>query len=148
MHMTTQVLSESLRAGDSSGCLYSGQERNEHEWWELNRTSAPLCFLHWTSFPSPSWTHATKRRPTTEREREKTSNNWLEWGAGVLEWISVLARRLGESSLITWPWYRHRWEANIKMDFKECEGAEWIHLRQDRFQWRILMKTVMNVRVL
>jgi len=35
---------------------------------------------------------------------------------------------------------RRRWEANIKMDFKEtvCEDVEWIHLAQDRDQWRAL----------
>jgi hypothetical protein len=31
---------------------------------------------------------------------------------------------------------RHRWEDNIKMDFRETgiDGANWIHLAQDRVQ--------------
>jgi hypothetical protein len=30
----------------------------------------------------------------------------------------------------------HRWEGNIKMDFKElwCEGVDWIHVAQTRDQ--------------
>jgi hypothetical protein len=32
---------------------------------------------------------------------------------------------------------RHRWENNIKMDFREIviDGATWIRLAQDRVQW-------------
>jgi hypothetical protein len=35
---------------------------------------------------------------------------------------------------------RHRWEDNIKLDFRELgiDGANWIHLAQDRVQWQIL----------
>jgi hypothetical protein len=44
---------------------------------------------------------------------------------------------------------RHRWEDNIKMDLREIgiDGANWIHLAQDRVQWRACVKTVMNLRV-
>jgi hypothetical protein len=37
---------------------------------------------------------------------------------------------------------------NIKLDLKEteCEGVEWIHLAQDRVQWRAVVDTVMNLR--
>jgi len=44
---------------------------------------------------------------------------------------------------------RHRWEDNIRMDLKEigCEGVGWVHLVQDRDQWRPLVNTVMNLRV-
>jgi hypothetical protein len=40
----------------------------------------------------------------------------------------------------------HRWEDNIRIDVWEirCEGVEGMHLVQDRDQWRILVKTVMN----
>jgi hypothetical protein len=33
---------------------------------------------------------------------------------------------------------RRRWEDNIKMDLREIriDGANWIQLAQDRFQWR------------
>jgi len=45
---------------------------------------------------------------------------------------------------------RRRWEDNIRMDLKEIgwEGVYWIHLAQDRDQWRALVNTVMNFRVL
>jgi hypothetical protein len=38
---------------------------------------------------------------------------------------------------------------NIRMDLREIvwEGVDWIPLAQDRNQWRILMNTVMNLRV-
>jgi hypothetical protein len=44
---------------------------------------------------------------------------------------------------------RRRWEDNIKMDVREIEinGANWIHLAQDRVQWRACVNTVMNLRV-
>jgi hypothetical protein len=39
---------------------------------------------------------------------------------------------------------------NIRMDLrgKYLEGVEWIHLAQDRDQWRALVNTVMKLRVL
>jgi hypothetical protein len=35
---------------------------------------------------------------------------------------------------------RHKWEDNIKMDLREIgtEVVDWIHLAQDRDQWRAL----------
>jgi hypothetical protein len=44
---------------------------------------------------------------------------------------------------------RRRWEGNIKMDLREIgiDGANWIHLAQDRIQWRACVNTVMNLRV-
>jgi hypothetical protein len=38
---------------------------------------------------------------------------------------------------------------NIKMDVKDFgwEGVDWIHLDQDRVQWRVFVNTVMNLRV-
>jgi hypothetical protein len=43
-----------------------------------------------------------------------------------------------------------RWVDNIKMDLREEEwgGMDWIHLAQDREQWRALVNTVMNWEVL
>jgi hypothetical protein len=43
----------------------------------------------------------------------------------------------------------HRWEDNIKMDLREIgiDGANWIHLAQDRVQWRACVNTVMNLRI-
>jgi hypothetical protein len=44
---------------------------------------------------------------------------------------------------------RRRWE-DIRMDLRETEwgGMDWIDLAQDRHQWRALVNTVRNVRVL
>jgi hypothetical protein len=44
---------------------------------------------------------------------------------------------------------RFRWVNNIKTDLKGIgwEGLGWIHLVQDRDQWRALVSTVMNLRV-
>jgi hypothetical protein len=44
---------------------------------------------------------------------------------------------------------RYRWEDNIKMDLREIGWGDmdWIHLVQDRDQWRALMNTEMNLRV-
>jgi hypothetical protein len=44
---------------------------------------------------------------------------------------------------------RHRWENNIRMDLREIrwEGVDWIHLAQDRDQWRAVVNTVMNLQV-
>jgi hypothetical protein len=43
---------------------------------------------------------------------------------------------------------RRRWEENIKLDLRELEldGANWIHLAQDRVRWRAFMNTVTNLR--
>jgi hypothetical protein len=45
---------------------------------------------------------------------------------------------------------RRRWVDNIKMDLREIrwDGMNWIDLAQDRNQWRTLVNTVMNLRVL
>jgi hypothetical protein len=42
-----------------------------------------------------------------------------------------------------------RWVDNIKMDLREIglDGMDWIHLAQDRDQWRALVNTVMNLWV-
>jgi hypothetical protein len=44
---------------------------------------------------------------------------------------------------------RHRWEDNIKMNFREIGwgGMDWNDLAQDRDQWRAVVNTVMNFRV-
>jgi hypothetical protein len=45
---------------------------------------------------------------------------------------------------------RRKWEDNVKMDVREivCGVTDWIDLAQDRDQWRALVNTVMNLRVL
>jgi hypothetical protein len=44
---------------------------------------------------------------------------------------------------------RRRWENNIRMDLREIGwgGMDWIDLAQDRDRWRVLVNTVMNLRV-
>jgi hypothetical protein len=44
---------------------------------------------------------------------------------------------------------RHWLGDNIKIDLREIGwgGMDWIHLAQDRDQWRALVNTVMNLRV-
>jgi hypothetical protein len=43
---------------------------------------------------------------------------------------------------------RPRLEDNIRLDLREIwwEVVDWIHLAQDRDQWRFLVKTVMSLR--
>jgi hypothetical protein len=44
---------------------------------------------------------------------------------------------------------RHSWIDNIKMDFSEIglSVVDWIGLAQDRYSWRALVNSVMNLRV-
>jgi hypothetical protein len=44
---------------------------------------------------------------------------------------------------------RRRWEDNIKMDLREIGwgNMDWIHLTQDRDQWPVLEKKVVNLRI-
>jgi hypothetical protein len=44
---------------------------------------------------------------------------------------------------------RCRWEDNITMDLRETGwgGINWIHVLQDRNQWRALMNMVLNFKV-
>jgi hypothetical protein len=44
---------------------------------------------------------------------------------------------------------RRKWKGNIGMDLREIEweGVEWMHLAQNRDEWRALVNTVINLRV-
>jgi hypothetical protein len=45
---------------------------------------------------------------------------------------------------------RRRWLDNIKTDLREIgwDGMDWIDLAENRDQWRALVNTVMNLRVI
>jgi len=45
---------------------------------------------------------------------------------------------------------RRRWEDNIRLGLEELgqEVVDWVHLAQARDQWRAVVNTVMNLRVL
>jgi hypothetical protein len=45
--------------------------------------------------------------------------------------------------------FRCRWEDNIRMDVREIgwKDMNWVHLAQDRDQWRAVVYTAMNFRV-
>jgi hypothetical protein len=48
-----------------------------------------------------------------------------------------------------WIWRPlRRWEDNIRTDLRELgwEGVDWMHLAQDRDQWRAVVNTMMNLR--
>jgi hypothetical protein len=44
---------------------------------------------------------------------------------------------------------RRRWVDNIKMDLRETgwDGVDWIDTAQDREHWRVLVNTILNLRV-
>jgi hypothetical protein len=44
---------------------------------------------------------------------------------------------------------RHRWIDNIKVDLLEIavNVVDWIGLAQDRYRWRALVNSVMNLRI-
>jgi hypothetical protein len=50
----------------------------------------------------------------------------------------LIGKPLGKKALGK---FRHRWEDNIRMDFREMrwEGVDWVHLAQDKDQWRALV---------
>jgi hypothetical protein len=45
---------------------------------------------------------------------------------------------------------RRRWVDNINMDLREIgwDGMDWTDLAQDRDQWKALVNSVMNLRLL
>jgi hypothetical protein len=60
----------------------------------------------------------------------------------------VLVGKLEGKRPLTRP--RYRWQDGIRMDLREFgwEGAEWIHLAENKDQWPALVNAVMNLWVL
>jgi len=60
---------------------------------------------------------------------------------------SVLERKPWENRPLWIP--RHKWEDNFKTDLKgiRWEGTDYIHLAQDRENWRSLVNTVRGLSV-
>jgi hypothetical protein len=70
------------------------------------------------------------------------STNWTNRNA-----YRILARKPERKRPLGRP--RRRWVDNIKMDLREIEwdGIDWIYLAQDWDQCRVLLNTVINLRV-
>jgi hypothetical protein len=62
----------------------------------------------------------------------------------------IRVTRFGELETMKLGRPRRRWIDNIKMDLLEIELSvvDWICLAQDRYRWRALVNSVMNLRVL
>jgi hypothetical protein len=60
----------------------------------------------------------------------------------------ILVRKLEEKRPVVRS--RHIWQDNIRTDLRKkgWEGVDWLHLAQDRDQWRAAVNTVMNLGVL
>jgi hypothetical protein len=67
------------------------------------------------------------------------------WGEGQSIW--GLVEKCERNGLHGRP--RHRWEDNIKMDFKGIgwDGVDWIHLSVDKDKWWAVVNMVMNLQV-
>jgi ribosome biogenesis protein Nip4 len=73
---------------------------------------------------------------------------WVEHVAYMGEMIhvyNILVGKPEEKRQLRRP--RHRWEDNIRMDLREIgwKSVDWMHLVQDRDQWKVVMYTVMNL---
>jgi len=70
---------------------------------------------------------------------------WRVWGEGRDVHRVLVGKPEGKSPLGR---PRRRWEDNIKMDLLEVGGGgDLMELAQDRYRWRALVNTVMNLRV-
>jgi hypothetical protein len=117
----------------------------------------------WKSKPSPS--QRKLRTPRDYIQEDRTSHMLRVFENRVLRWIlgrkrdemgrtcrthgtQVMVRYYEQKILLGR--LRFTWEDNIKMHLQEIgwESVDWINLAQDRKQRRILVITVMNLRVL
>jgi hypothetical protein len=73
---------------------------------------------------------------------------WAEHVARMTDekWTKILVGKPEGKTPLRRP--RNRW-VDIRKDLRETGwgGADWIHLAQDRGQWRAVMNAVMNLRV-
>jgi hypothetical protein len=60
---------------------------------------------------------------------------------------NILVGKIGGKRPLVRP--RRRWQNNISLDLRErgWEGEDWMHLDQDKDQWRALVDSVKNLRV-
>jgi hypothetical protein len=71
---------------------------------------------------------------------------WHEWGKKRNVYRLLVGKSEGRRPLGR---PRRRWVDNIRMDLVEIGwgGVEWTGLAQDRYRWRALVNSVMNLRV-
>jgi hypothetical protein len=70
---------------------------------------------------------------------------WYAWDMNVYR---VLMRKPEEKRPLGRQ--RRRWKDGIRMDLRDIGwgSVDWIQLAQDRDRWRVIVNTVMNLRVL
>jgi hypothetical protein len=92
--------------------------------------------------------HNLYSSPNIIRMIKSRRMRWAEHVARMGETRNVYAILVGKPEEER-PIGRRRWVDNIKMDLREIgwDGMDWIELPQDRDQWRVLVNTVMNLRV-
>jgi hypothetical protein len=71
---------------------------------------------------------------------------WHEWGMKRAVYRLLVGKPEGKRPLGR---PRHRWIDNIKIDLLEIglSVVDWIGLVQDRYRWRALVNSVMNLQV-
>jgi hypothetical protein len=74
------------------------------------------------------------------------SSDWTENYTTILSSEVIVGKPEGKRPLGR---PRHRWIDNIKMNLLErgLNVVDWIGLDQDRYSWRALVNSVMNLRV-
>jgi len=100
-------------------------------WWPREPNSSNrgrIQSVHWL-------TGVSLRRFTVFCLRDGTSSSVREWD------INTYKVSVGR--------HRRRWVYNIRTDRREIgwKVVNWIHLAQDRDQWRTLVNTIMTLRV-
>ena len=94
--------------------------------------------------------HALYSSPNIIRNLKKRRLRWAGHVARMEQSrnaLRVLVRKPESKRPLGRP--RRRWEDNIKIDLREvgCDPRDWIALAEDRDQWRVYVRVVMNLRV-